>query len=133
MAAGQIEESRQTRGSLPIARTTLLAAALIAMLPSLPLYGLASDFGRWLSIPFTILVLQLCSRCYMAALEQALRPARGPLLRLDKLLPTISPTWTGLLLVLTTPWLRLPHFATPPLLLMPNLSLVRRLWSWLLP
>jgi hypothetical protein len=132
MAAGQSQGMKPIRATRPIARTTLLAVALIALVPSLPMYGLACDFGRWLSISSTILVLQLCSSRYLAALGQALQPAFALLRRIDALLPSIRPSWASFLLVIATPCLRLPTMAAPPLLLIPNVRLLRGAMSWLL-
>ncbi len=41
-------------------------------------------------------------------------------------------SWASLLLVIATPCLRLPTMAAPPLLLIPNVRLLRGAMSWLL-
>ncbi|MFM7268259.1 MAG: hypothetical protein ACKOZT_06695 [Cyanobium sp.] len=133
VATGQLEERMPRCVTRAIERSILLAVALLTLLPSLPIYALACDFGRWVSLSFTILVLQLCSSRYLAALTQALQPAFVALQRIDALLPTMRPGWASLMLVIATACLRLPTMAAPPLLLIPNLRLLRSAFSSLLP
>lgn len=95
----------------------LLALSMLAIIPSLPIYFLACDFGRWFCMSFTTLVLLGMSPCLYLLLNVALIPVSRQLSALDKLLPRICLSKGNALLFLVTPFLLLPHTARPPLLL----------------
>jgi hypothetical protein len=73
-------------------RGALIAAitAVIVFLPSLPLYWIATDFGRWVASSLTLVVLLICDKQFCAQMDNFVRDLQYSFLRFPRLSPALS-------------------------------------------
>lgn len=109
------------------ASRTLLALSIVTFAPSLPVYLLACDFGRWFAMSWTALTLFLTSPKAVSALLGATQSWMPMLGRIDRKIPQIKPRVATLFFAMTTPVLFLGHYDMPPRLLMPSNRLAEAL------
>jgi hypothetical protein len=99
---------------------------IVSFAPSLPLYFLASDFGRWFFMSWTTLTLLLASPGLVQSFQDALSPCLKALNWLDGKRPAIKRNNANMLMAAMTPLLFLRCYDVPPRLLMPRETLDNR-------